>query len=47
LAIYCLGEKAPQAMIKAQAADFLSLGNEKLAKAVNRFAKTAYLYADE
>ena len=47
LAVYCLGEKAPQAMIKAQAADFLSLGNDKLAKAVSRYAKTAYLYADE
>jgi uncharacterized FlgJ-related protein len=47
LAIYLLGEKAPSSMVKAQAADFLSLGNTKLAKAVNRFAKTEYLYADE
>ena len=47
LAMYLLGEKAPQSMIKAQAAEFLSLGNAKLAKAVSRFAKTEYLYADE
>ena len=47
LAIYLLGEKAPSSMVKAQAAEFLSLGNAKLAKAVNRFAKTQYLYAQE
>ena len=47
LSIYLLGEKAPGSMVKAQAAEFLSLGNDKLARAVSRFAKTAYLYADE
>ena len=47
LAMYLLGEKAPQSMIKAQAAEFLSLGNAKLAKAVSRFAKTEYLYAEQ
>ena len=47
LAVYLLGEKAPATMIKAQAAEFLSLGNAKLAKAVNRFAKTEYLYAEQ
>ena len=47
LAIYSLGQKAPSSMVKAQAAEFLSLGNEKLAKAVNRFAKTEYLYAEQ
>jgi hypothetical protein len=46
LAVYLLGEKAPATMIKAQAAEFLALGNAKLAKAVNRFAKTEYLYAE-
>ena len=47
LAIYLLGQKAPSSMVKAQAAQFLSLGNAKLAKAVNRFAKTEYLYAED
>ena len=47
LAMYLLGEKAPQSMIKAQASEFLSLGNQKLAKAVSRFAKTEYLYATQ
>lgn len=47
LAVYLLGEKAPQSMIKAQAAEFLSLGNTKLAKAVSRWAKTEYLYAEQ
>lgn len=47
LAMYLLGEKAPQSMIKAQAAEFLSLGNAKLAKAVSRWAKTEYLYAEQ
>ena len=47
LAMYLLGEKAPQSMVKAQAAQFLSLGNAKLAKAVSRWAKTEYLYAEQ
>ena len=47
LAIYLLGEKAPSSMVKAQAAEFLALGNARLAKAVNRFAKTQYLYAEQ
>ena len=47
LSIYLLGEKAPSSMIKAQAAEFLSLGNAKLARAVSRFAKTEYLYAED
>lgn len=47
LAIYLLGEKAPSNMIKAQAAEFLSLGNARLAKAVSRFASTEYLYAED
>ena len=47
LAIYLLGEKAPSNMIKAQAAEFLTLGNARLAKAVSRFASTEYLYAED
>lgn len=47
LAIYLLGEKAPSSMIKAQAAEFLPLGNARLARAVSRFAKTEYLYAED
>lgn len=47
LAIYLLGEKAPSNMIKAQAAEFLPLGNARLAKAVSRFANTEYLYAED
>lgn len=47
LAIYLLGEKAPSNMVKAQAAEFLPLGNARLARAVSRFAKTEYLYAEE
>jgi hypothetical protein len=34
-------------MVKAQASEFLSLGNAKLAKAVARYANTSYLYAED
>ena len=47
LAMYLLGDKAPSSMVKAQASEFLSLGNAKLAKAVARYANTSYLYAED
>lgn len=46
LAYAVLGEKAPEAMVEAQARDFLRLGSSRLTAALNRLAETEELYPE-